>query len=322
MVLDIKIDEAQVYIAKLRIEMFHKYNSVALLKQEEELAKLPENLAKTQMFIMAMKYAQGQYKEKLQQMKNENREFCYTYCNKEVLGAEERDYKLCIQIIRSFLNEDDEERWSVILAKASILQQQYEKDMSLLKEIEVQIKALEEQKKSIKYEEKEATYRQTCQRFNSKRNQYNQDMEEIRQKKLCMESKLEKSKNAQNGMFFAWLFWILLCIVNVVGTNGNLSSNFCCFASVALIVVITITAILSQVASKNDVSQREIDNVQARIEHLDSELKSYTVNKDAVQKEYDMAQKQIQQLDTRIQTYLSQKEELICKTKSERNTNL
>lgn len=112
-VLDIKIDEAQVYIAQLRIETYRRYGGK--IRTEEELATIPENLGLNSFFVSGLKYATGKYQEKLNLIKKRNALYCYEKIIKPAIKAEKILTNGQVNLIKQFATETGEEKWKLFL---------------------------------------------------------------------------------------------------------------------------------------------------------------------------------------------------------------
>ena len=114
-ILDIKIDEARVYIAQLRMVLGNKYGNT-VLKNEEEIFQVDENISKNPYFRKAMNYAQGNYLEKLHELEKKNDKYCYVKTVNHVLNSKVFDYGTCNGLIVQFIGVQNDEKWKNLQA--------------------------------------------------------------------------------------------------------------------------------------------------------------------------------------------------------------
>lgn len=148
-VLDIKIDEAKVYIAQLRIHAQRKYGGS--IRSEELLYAIPENISRNSFYLHGLQYAQGEYKEKLQQIAINNEKYCYEKVIKPQIAKGKVPEHMYIDLIRQFVGEPGEDKWQLFLDYIDAMKK-CEEEENLLKNMYADKQIIQKQYDTADYE--------------------------------------------------------------------------------------------------------------------------------------------------------------------------
>ncbi|MGN1159143.1 MAG: TIR domain-containing protein [Lachnospiraceae bacterium] len=246
-VLDIKIDEARVYIAKLQIQLYEKYHENKFLLNQDAIYEVKNNLRKNFLFSNALKYADDEYKRKLEAIADKNKEEAYNEVlhelNKKII--EQNDV---FRIISEFQGEEDNSRWEKLLSKAQILQKEYLANKKQLLDIRSEISDKEEEADCVR---KEIQDRQV----NTKKKKEEIDKKLYKAQKRYREVEnemLEKGNilGYQRKKFGKMVYhkestqvicigmWII-CALMVVGLFGTGSNVFCIATFISFLLAIS-----------------------------------------------------------------------------------
>lgn len=127
-VLDIKIDEPRVYMAQLRIHAYKRYGGN--VRSEDTLFSIPENIGKNSLFLNALKYADGEVRDKLLDLRERNKTYCYENVIKPRILEGTVPEQVYIDLIKEFSDEPGETKWELFLEYIKTLKKQA--DMSYL----------------------------------------------------------------------------------------------------------------------------------------------------------------------------------------------
>ncbi len=251
-VLDIKIDEPRVYMAKFRIEMYKKYHNIQILENEEELIKVAENIAKNQLMINALKYADDKYKRHLRQLQQDNREFCFEHYVKEKYDRTEKDYSWLISLVEQFLGEED--RWDAIYDELKSIQKQYSDDKQRLQEIRETIRMTQDKSKKMlaeaeeQYQMEQVAYRNIKKEYDSAAG--NRSL--LEEQNQFAEYEIE---HCNSSLVLTWILGGFMCVIffgvcNNVGYTQEMAFIGITTAILFLVTIITMIVIISRMRGR------------------------------------------------------------------------
>lgn len=322
-VLDAKIDEPRAYLAKLQIEMFQKYADKELLIRDEALIKVSENIGKNPLFINALKYAVGNERERLLKLKSENREYCYMTFSAETEEEEEKDCTQLLSGIKTFLGEEDSDRWKEVWEKAAAKQRIYEEDSGHLAEIRKRKEELEREGQELNVQQKESAFYGAQQQYICMKKQYEETEGRISMNWKNVQIAEGDKKTASKVKVVIWAIWIVFFIIGIVDMSVSDSyykgALLCPLFGLGLPIAILITAFQSKKTKlANEIldrNKRQLQGLQNQQRAQETKLKNLEQEKEKTEKAFISIRSKEGQLQKKIEEFTNREEELLERLK-------